>query len=87
MWVIYVVLSAIGLTFTASHGGSSNDIVFKRGTTDKNRNSAHTLEKDGDLEHNSTSVRNADELDTDPSSTYDSDSNTEKGDDVQQPLD
>lgn len=87
MWVIYVVLSAIGLTFTASHGGSSNGIVFKRGTTDKNRNSAHTLEKDGDLEHNPTSVRNADELDMDPSSTYDSDSNTEKGDDVQQPLD
>jgi ABC-type multidrug transport system ATPase subunit/ABC-type multidrug transport system permease subunit len=86
-WFGYVVLSAIGLTLTASYGGSSNGIVFKRGTTNTSRSSALLQEKNGDLEHNSTSVGNAGDSDSDPSMKHESDSDTAKSIDVQRPLD
>jgi ATP-binding cassette subfamily G (WHITE) protein 2 (SNQ2) len=53
MWFLYVVSTAVGLTWTASSGASSTGVVYKRGTADAKFPGGIGSKKPGDLEHRS----------------------------------
>jgi ATP-binding cassette subfamily G (WHITE) protein 2 (SNQ2) len=89
MWFLYVVFAAIGLTLTASGGESSGGIVFKRGAVDASRSLPQKSEKPGDLEHNSSCMREPEDDSDSIASIKDEGSSeyTLDGDTTQQALD
>jgi ATP-binding cassette subfamily G (WHITE) protein 2 (SNQ2) len=55
MWFLYVVLTAIGLTLTASGGASSGGIIYKRGAANAKSTCSPSSKKSGDIEHDAKS--------------------------------
>jgi ATP-binding cassette subfamily G (WHITE) protein 2 (SNQ2) len=87
MWFSYVVLSAIGLTLTASGAGGSSGIVYKRGAKSKIRGLTLDSEKNGDLEHNNNHMHSEEEFESRFTTKDEADSGTTQSDGPQQPLD
>jgi ATP-binding cassette subfamily G (WHITE) protein 2 (SNQ2) len=88
MWFLYVVLTAIGLTWTASSGASSTGVVYKRGAADAKSLGGIGSKKSGDLEHHSPAHGlDGDESDSSANVKDETDSNTTRDVDTETVVD